>query len=46
MARLSEGVAELSTAVATGEWDSARHRALKVRDCDILKQRPRRLPSD
>lgn len=38
MAGVKEGVAELSGALATGEWDKAAGRAARIRDSYIMKQ--------
>ena len=39
MAGLKTGVAELTGALATGDWPRARQRALAIRDSYILKQK-------
>jgi hypothetical protein len=39
MAGLKAGIAELSVALAGGEWDKAAERAGRIRDSYILKQR-------
>lgn len=39
MVGVKEGVAELSTFIATGEWDAASLRAERIRDSYIMKQK-------
>lgn len=39
MAAVKEGVAGLSTSLATGEWEAAAQRAERIRDSYIMKQK-------